>query len=61
MNASLQHGMTHEEIAKELGITVGAVGMCLTRALRKLRREGLIFTCRELATELDRNRKGLVE
>jgi DNA-directed RNA polymerase sigma subunit (sigma70/sigma32) len=49
---------TWEEIAEAENITPGAARMCLTRALRKLRRQGLLLTCRELAEALDANRKG---
>jgi hypothetical protein len=55
------HEMTLEEIAEAEGSTVGAINMCLTRASKKLRQQKLIFTCRELAAELDHNRKGIVE
>jgi hypothetical protein len=48
---------TWEEIAEAEGITAGAARMTLTRALRKLRRQGLpIFTCRELLEALERGR-----
>jgi hypothetical protein len=53
--------MTLEEIAEAEGSTVSAVNICLRRALKKLRRQGLIFTARELAQELDRNRRELPE
>ena len=50
-------GMTLEEIAEAEGLSVGAVGMLLSRALPKLRRaQGLLLTCRELAAELERGR-----
>jgi hypothetical protein len=48
--------MSVEEIAAAEGITVGAAHMHLSRGLKKLRSSGLIFTCRELAGVLDRNR-----
>jgi DNA-binding transcriptional regulator GbsR (MarR family) len=53
---SVRPVMSHDEIAEELGMSVGAVTMTLSRALRKLRRQGLLQTCRELAAALDRNR-----
>jgi DNA-binding transcriptional regulator GbsR (MarR family) len=48
--------MSHDEIAEELGMSIGAVTMTLSRALRKLRRQGLLKTAKELAEHLDRNR-----
>jgi DNA-directed RNA polymerase specialized sigma24 family protein len=54
-------GMSLQEIAEETGMSVSAVSVTLTRGLRKLRREGLIQTARELAQELDRNRREIVE
>jgi hypothetical protein len=42
-------------------MTVGAVNMTISRALRKLRQQKLLLTARELATELDRGRKGIIE
>jgi hypothetical protein len=53
--------MTVEEISEETGMTVGAVNMTISRALRKLRQQKLLLTARELATELDRGRKGTIE
>jgi hypothetical protein len=61
MSASIKPAASLEQIAEAEGTSVGAVHMCLTRALKKLRRQGLIITCRELAQMLDRGRKGLVE
>ena len=61
MSNSLRHGMSVEAIPKAEGTTVGAVNMLLSRALKKLRTGGLLCTARELAQELDRNRKGVVE
>ena len=49
-------GMTLAEIAEREGVSVGAVHMLLSRALRKLRRQGLLLTCKELAEALERNR-----
>jgi hypothetical protein len=54
-------GATWEEIAEAEGISTGAARMCLTRAMRKLRRAGLLQTARELAEALDSNRKGIIE
>ena len=61
MGAPVKHAASLEEIAQAEGISVGAAHMTLSRALRKLRREGLIFTCRELAEYLDRNRQESAE
>jgi galactitol-specific phosphotransferase system IIB component len=49
--------MSLEQIAQAEGISVAAAHMLISRALRKLRRQGLICTCAELAQELDRNRQ----
>jgi predicted DNA-binding protein YlxM (UPF0122 family) len=54
-------GMSLEEIAQEMHMSKSAVNMCIHRALRKLRSQGLTFTCKELADDLDRNRKGSVQ
>jgi DNA-directed RNA polymerase specialized sigma24 family protein len=40
------HTATLEQIAEAEGISVGAAHMCLSRALQKLRRQGLLQTCR---------------
>jgi hypothetical protein len=62
MGAPVKHAMSLEQIAQAEGMSIAAVHMTLTRALRrKLRRQGLICTCRELAQALDANRKGIVE
>jgi len=61
MAAPLKHAMSLEEIAKAEGTTVGAVNVLLGRALRKLRKQGLIRTSKELADELDRNRRESAE
>jgi hypothetical protein len=53
--------MSLEAIAQIEGTTVSAVRMLISRALKKLRASGLLITARELAQELDRNRKGIVE
>jgi excisionase family DNA binding protein len=56
VGAPIRHAASLEAIAKAEGMSIAAVHMCLTRALRKLRRQGLVCTARELAQELDRNR-----
>lgn len=56
MAAPLRHAMSLEEIARAEGMSIAAVHMTITRALRKLRRQGLLVTCRELAEALDANR-----
>jgi hypothetical protein len=61
MTRKTHTAMSLEEIAEETGMTVGAVGMCLSRGLKKLRSEGLLYTAKELAEELDRNRRGCTE
>ena len=61
MAAPLKHAMSLEETAKAEGTTVGAVNVLLGRALRKLRKQGLIRTSKELADELDRNRRESAE
>jgi hypothetical protein len=61
MAAPLRHAASLEEIAQAEGISVAAAHMLISRALRKLRRQGLIVTCRELAEALDAGRKGIVE
>jgi biotin operon repressor len=53
--------MSLQEIADELGTTKSAVNMCLVRAMKKLRSQGLVIKMQELADDLDRNRKGRVE
>jgi hypothetical protein len=61
MTRKTHTAMSVEEIAEETGMTVGAVGMTISRALKKLRTEGLLYTAKELAEELDRNRRGCTE
>jgi hypothetical protein len=56
VSARLKPAASLEEIARAEGISIGATRMLLTRALRKLRREGLLTTARALAAELERNR-----
>jgi DNA-binding CsgD family transcriptional regulator len=53
-----------QEIAQAEGLSVSAVNMLLSRGLKKLRalrKDGVLKTARELAAELDRNRRGIVE
>lgn len=47
---------TLEQIAQAERMSVGAVNVCLSRALKKLRRAGLLKSARELANELERGR-----
>jgi len=61
MGAPVKHAASLEEIAQAEGISVAATHMLICRAPKKLRRGGLLQTCRELAQELDANRKGIVE
>lgn len=61
MAAQPKHAMTLQEIAESEGMTIGAVNTLLCRAFKKLRRAGLLMTARELADELERNRRGIVE
>jgi hypothetical protein len=56
MGAPVKHEMSLEQIAQAEGISVAAAHMTITRALRKLRRQGLICTCRELSEALERSR-----
>jgi hypothetical protein len=58
---SLKHAASLEEIAQAEGMSIAAVHMMISRALRKLRAHGLLYTARELAIELDRGRKEIVE
>ena len=53
--------MTLQDIAEREGTTPAAINVFLRRAFRKLRAQGLVFTCRELADELERNRRRIVE
>jgi predicted transcriptional regulator len=48
--------MSYSDIAEELGLTVSAVHMHLSRGLKKLRRKGLLQTARELSIELEAHR-----
>jgi hypothetical protein len=61
MAAPLRHAASLEEIAAIEGTTPRAIHTLITRALRKLRKQGLIFTARELAQHLDGNRREIVE
>jgi hypothetical protein len=56
MGAPVRHAASLEEIAQAEGVSIGAAHMLLTRALRKLRANGLLCTCAELARQLDANR-----
>ena len=56
MAAPLRHAASLQEIAAAEGMTIGAVNVLLGRALKKLRRQGLLLTARELSVELDRHR-----
>jgi DNA-binding CsgD family transcriptional regulator len=58
MAAPLKHAMSLEQIAEAEGTSPRAIHTLICRALKKLRSQGLVFTARELAIELDRNRKG---
>jgi hypothetical protein len=42
-------------------MTLSAVSMTISRGLRKLRDQKLLCTARELAIELERNRRGWTE
>lgn len=61
MGAPVKYAASLEQVAEAEGISVAAAHMLITRALRKLRAQGLICTCRELAEALDANRKGIIE
>jgi DNA-binding CsgD family transcriptional regulator len=61
MGRPVTHAASLEEIAAAEGTTVAAVNMAINRALKKLRSQRLLITCREFAAELERNRKGIVE
>jgi hypothetical protein len=61
MSSPIKHAASLEEIAKAEGISVAAAHMVINRALRKLRNQRLLLTLRELAQELDRNRRESVE
>ena len=61
MVTPLKHAASLAEIAQAEGMSIAAVHMMISRALRKLRASGLLITARELAAELDRNRRGCTE
>jgi hypothetical protein len=56
MGAPVKYAASLEQVAEAEGISVAAAHMLLTRALRKLRENGLLCTCAELARQLDANR-----
>lgn len=56
MPPTLKPQMTLRQIAEREGTTPAAINVLLHRAFRKLRSQGLIFTCREMALELERHR-----
>ena len=56
MAGQLKHAASLEEIALAEGTTPAAINTLLSRALRKLKRAGLLMTCRELSQILDRGR-----
>jgi hypothetical protein len=51
-----KHAASLEEIAQAEGMSIAAVHMMISRALRKLRSQGLVFTARQLALELESRR-----
>ena len=53
MAPPVKYAASFEQIAEAEGTTVGAVNVLISRALRKLRKAGLLLTARELAQELD--------
>jgi biotin operon repressor len=57
----LEPAMSLQEIADETGMSPAAVRMLISRALKKLRSEGLLLTAKELAKDLDRNRRGCTQ
>jgi hypothetical protein len=54
--APLKHAASLEEIAAKEGKTPRAIHTLICRALKKLRRQGLICTAKDRADDLDRNR-----
>jgi hypothetical protein len=57
MGRPIKYEMSLEAIAESEGTTVGAINVCLGRALKKLRKRGLqVITCRELMLELESHR-----
>jgi hypothetical protein len=57
MGAPVKYAASLEQVAEAEGISVAAAHMLLTRALRKLRANGLLCTCAELARQLDAHRE----
>jgi hypothetical protein len=56
MTSKPRPAMTVEAIAAAEGLSVSGARLLLSRALLKLRRNGLVMTCRELAVALEANR-----
>jgi DNA-directed RNA polymerase sigma subunit (sigma70/sigma32) len=56
-----QTTMSLEEIGEREGLSASAIRLVINRALRKLRGQPAVITARELAVELDRNRREIVE
>jgi Sigma-70, region 4 len=52
----LKHAMTLEQIAAAEGTSLRTINSAMSRAMRKLRRAGLLQTARELSIELEHNR-----
>jgi hypothetical protein len=57
MAAPLKHAASLEEIAAIEGTTPRAIHTLIGRALKKLRKRGLLKTAAELARELDAHRE----
>ena len=56
MGRPVRHEMSLKEIAEIEATTVDNVNVILRRGLKKLRKEGLICTARELSLELESHR-----
>jgi hypothetical protein len=56
MAAPLRHAASLDEIAAIEGTTPAAINVLISRALKKLRKNGLILTAAELARELESHR-----
>ena len=56
MGRPLKHAMTLEAIAAAEGTSLRTINTVMVRALRKLRRAGLLQTARELSIELEAHR-----
>jgi len=56
MGRPVRHEMSLKEIAEIEATTVDNVNVILRRGLKKLRKDGLICTARELALELEAHR-----